>query len=129
MKSILCKALTKKNTEWIIGCVYYKQSRPKPFAKDNNVKYYIVDCNNRTYEIEKSTICKMVGCVDKYAHMIWEHDILKHDNVLWEVYYDEGNYEWGIKNKNESIGIGYVPIYEYERVGNIFDNPELSDLI
>lgn len=151
MREILFKAKPKdwrehpKDAGWVEG--YYAM-----MGTDNLIKHYIVqNCaitrlfknpeDNMYFndvEIDPETLCQYTGLKDNNGKKIWENDI-----VLCKKYIG-GNFvdyciEYGyVEMKYGAFGIHrlnpdayYRPFkdwledYEYEVIGNIFDNPEL----
>jgi uncharacterized phage protein (TIGR01671 family) len=84
-------------------------------------------------EVDPSTICQCTGLKDKNGKLIWENDIVKGK------YYDNGKshrHIGQVKYTCEAYKVVGVKQYtgyharldgSYEVIGNIFDNPELSE--
>ena len=84
--------------------------------------------------IEDDTICQCTGLKDKNGKLIWENDIVKGK------YYDNGKshrHIGKVKYIYEAYKVVGVKQYtgyhahldgSYEVIGNIFDNPELSEV-
>ena len=77
------------------------------------------------YLVDPETICQDTGLTDKNGRKIFESDIVRVGKDIYIVFWSECNYEIGIKNKEESMGIAYVYPGGIWVIGNIFDNPEL----
>lgn len=96
------------------------------------------------YEVDPSTICQYTGLTDKNGKKIWENDILKmhsgdlyNDNVI--VKYEKSAFVAISKNlyqrvfhiyekKTEHTGRAIYDVhFDYEVIGNVFDNPELLE--
>ena len=145
MREILFRAKRIDDSEWVEG--YYAM-----MGKGNLIRHYIVqncaltglfeDPEDNMYfndvEIDPETLCQYTGLKDKNGNRIWENDI-----VVCKQYID-GNFidyhiEFGfVEMKHGAYGLHrdrpdayYRPFkdwledYEYEVLGNIFDNPEL----
>ena len=79
-------------------------------------------------EVKKDTICQCTGLKDKNGKLIWENDIVKTSGHIFVCYWDEYNFEWGLKSKTHTFGLGYIDKWLIEVIGNIFDNPELLEV-
>lgn len=79
------------------------------------------------YKIDPETIGQFTGLTDKNGKRIFEGDILDVNGYAYACRWDEGNVEFGLYNKYESIGIAYIGAFNSEVIGNIHDNPELLD--
>ena len=134
MREILFKAKRIYNGEWVEG--YY--------AFIDNVHYIYTGslCNGGLYvvaerfEIDIDTLCQYTGLTEKNGKKIWENDIVICKQYVGgnfidyhtEIGYVEMGYgSFGLHRKQ-----GYyrpfkdwLEDYEYEVIGNIFDNPEL----
>lgn len=138
MREILFKAKRKDNGEWVEGG-YFQE----PYTD----KVYIIQWNsfgfgfNEIIEVKKGTLCQYTGLTDKDGKKIWENDIVKCKKNI------DGNFvdyciEVGyVEMKHGAFGLHrikndayYRPFkdwledYEYEVVGNIFDDKELLEV-
>lgn len=77
------------------------------------------------YLVDPETICQDTGLTDRNGRKIFESDIVRVGKDIYIVFWSECNYEIGIKNKEESMGIAYAYPGGIWVIGNIFDNPEL----
>lgn len=134
MREILFKAKRFDNEEWVEG--YY--------AFVDNV-YYIYTgelCNGGLYvvaerfEVDPSTLCQYTGLTDKNGKLIFENDYISCKQYIGGNQIDY-HVELGyVEMKHGAFGLhrkqGYyrpfkdwLEDYEYEVIGNIFDNLEL----
>lgn len=127
MREILFKAKRIDNGGWVEGLltIMWRQ-------------YHIINPSNENiaYAIDETTICQYTGLTDKNGKRIWENDYISCKQYVGgnqidyhiELGYVEMNYgAFGLHRKQ-----GYyrpfkdwLEDYEYEVIGNIFDNPEL----
>lgn len=70
------------------------------------------------------TVGQYTGLTDKNGKKIFEGDIVKTNNLFYVCFWDDCNFEFGLKNNKEDFGIAYAP-HDIEVIGNIHDNPEL----
>ena len=128
--------------------LYKAKTTPKEKGEFNNVwvtgnlivsngKYYIHPVGNAVkvkneigriivmHEVIPDTICQCTGSKDKNGKLIWENDIVKTSGHIFVCYWDEYNFEWGLKSKTHTFGLGYIDKWLIEVIGNIFDNTEL----
>lgn len=75
--------------------------------------------------VDPETVCQYTGLTDKNGRKIFEGDIVRVDEKIYIAFWNEYNFEIGIRNNEESMGIAYVHPSDIEVIGNIFDNPEL----
>lgn len=123
----LFKAKRIDNGEWVQGYLSY------PFcAKKGNESYYFYAKDSLGFfcrcVVDASTICQCTGLKDKNGKLIWENDIVKTSGHIFVCYWDEYNFEWGLKSKTHTFGLGYIDKWLIEVIGNIFDNPELLEV-
>ena len=142
MREILFRAKRIDNGGWVEG--YFAIGK---WYLDEKERYAILPIDlcfyphceiNEWIEIDPETVCQYTGLKDKNGKRIWENDI-----VVCKQYID-GNFidyhiEFGfVEMKHGAYGLHrdrpdayYRPFkdwledYEYEVLGNIFDNPEL----
>lgn len=139
-REILFKAKRIDNGEWVEG--YYVYCRKRHYILQ--VLNKAIGFDEREYEwveVDPDTICQYTGLTDKNGKKIWENDIVKCKKYICgnfgdyciEVGYAEMKHgAFGLHRiKNDAY---YRPFkdwledYEYEVVGNIFDNPELLEV-
>ncbi|EGG83546.1 hypothetical protein HMPREF9477_00921 [Lachnospiraceae bacterium 2_1_46FAA] len=89
------------------------------------------------YAIDINTLCQYTGLTDKNGKRIWENDICDRKEKYPEIVtYNKGDwqldysYVFGKEIHHDACNLGF---YAYERncvevIGNIFDNPELSEV-
>ena len=149
----LYKAKRVDNGEWVRGYLFddgFENGRV--FIGGLVIeKYTGTACDDWTisgscfYEVYKSTICQCTGLKDKNGKLIWENDIVKDlfSDACAQIKY--GSYQSCFDStKTEHVGfyvgwsgkytkryrkdLGYwINMVNAEVVGNIFDNPELSE--
>ena len=83
MREILFKAKRIDNGEWVVG-QYVNTCYP---GKDKETGHFIVVYPNKYHEIYTSTICQFTGLCDKNGEKIWENDIFKFNDEVWESFY------------------------------------------
>ena len=127
MRQILFKAKRMDTGEWVEG---YYQKRKDVFENDEHLIFRCESYHTWEYiEIDPETICQYTGLTDKNGNKIWENDVVEYvaEGCVYKCIWNQYNCEYQFDNKNESFGMGYAPIHEYEVIGNIFDNPELLE--
>lgn len=141
MREILFKAKRLDNGKWVEGNFITNE-------RNENQKYigYIFDEHNGVVEdfdiveVDSTTLCQYTGLTDEDGRKIWENDIVKCKKNIGgnfvdyciEVGYVEMKYgAFGLHRiKNDAY---YRPFkdwledYEYDVIGNVFDNPELLE--
>ena len=78
-REILFKAKRKDTGEWVQGLPGYDMSGN--IAEIETHKSF-GDC--RIYEINPDTLCQYTGLTDKNGKKIWENDILKFNDEIWD---------------------------------------------
>lgn len=113
----LSKAKRVDNGEWIVGYLYRLSENNPPFIM-------LSDRYGESYEVYKHTICQCTGLKDKNGKMIWEKDIV---NAITSNQLGEPVYIKNIVVVTSDYKLMFKLDFsnELERVGNIFDNPEL----
>lgn len=136
----LFKAKRVDDGEWIVGYLYR--------LSENNPPFIMLRKYGKSYEVDEHTICQCTGLEDKNGNLIWENDILDGftypymsdgvHNYYVEVCWCDNVPSFGIytqkypESKVAGISAGMTELMEdwnqndWEVIGNIFDNKELS---
>lgn len=141
-REILFKAKKIDNGKWEEG---YIANNPKEGWIILNKCYNPPDCDPMwkqvliTHKVDKSTICQYTGLTDKNGNKIWENDIVAYldtystDNgyaeadCIGEVVWDEETISFQATGRLSAES--YEVLDECSVIGNIFDNPELVELL
>ena len=138
MDRYLYKAKRLDNGEWATGSLITCEDGTCKIATsclEGKANEPILVC---AYDVDRDTICQCTGLKDKNGKLMWENDVVvckeyvggNHVDYCIEKGYVEMLYgAFGLHRKN-----GYyrpfkdwLENYEYEVIGNIFDNPELLE--
>ena len=145
----LFKGKRADNGEWVVGNlitnVFFRLGQSIPYILCPYKAEY--DCfedfteGNGIFEVDSSTLCQCTGLRDKNGKLIWENDIvngsIKRGSafyrclVLWnecKARFDVRamccNFPMTLDECVDDISIGG---FDYEVIGNTFDNPELLE--
>lgn len=149
-REILFKAKRIDNGEWVEGYYIYHIKRTicpfgdsiKPVDEQHVIMQdgfsdWNMPRNTVVYEIDPETLCQYTGLTDKNGQKIWENDILKAH--LDEYYPEDITYTkiiWSecrfCAKENHSSDVETLKKWDgeyFEVCGNIFDNPELLEVV
>lgn len=133
-REIIFKAKRRDNGKWVEGCLVIDHSRSNLF------EYRIQPVESGALyapPIDPETLCQFTGLCDKNGNKIWENDILKahldenypeditYTKIIWSEcrFCTKENYSSDVETLKKWDG-------EYFEVcGNIFDNPELLEVV
>ena len=126
MREILFRAKRIDNGEWVEGYpVKYPSGKVEIFKECGEPPDILLRC-----EIDLGTLCQYTGLTDKNSKKVFIGDIIRctrgcpHE-VIWLKEY-AGRYFGGMPAVYLSgLLEGYAWTGEEEKIGNIFDNPEL----
>ena len=128
MREILFRAKRIENGEWVEGQYAYILN---PLTESGEPIKHLI-CNGTNIfndEIEPETLCQYTGLKDMNGNLIWENDIVedKRFNGFYKIVFRVRDGGWYVENIKSGalFRIMERTSYQYERCGNIFDNPEL----
>ena len=126
MREILFRAKRIDDGKWVEG---YYQKRYDLLGNEEHLIFHADSYKVWEYaEVDPETICQYTGLTDKNGNEIWENDILKFDKN--SARYDFVKYKFNENSveadlhENHDIEFSEF-VKENEKIGNIFDNPEL----
>ena len=130
MREILFKAKRWDNKEWVEGSLitldadsgYYFISEPYTGASTLPVRDLIY---NHTHLIDAKTICQYTGLTDKNGNKIWENDIVRLDEDLYIVTWEEDDAMFALEDVGLIESFKNADSKWCEVIGNKIDNPEL----
>ena len=131
MREILFRAKRIDNGEWVKGYFWrgvdhiYMIPSHVGIGYDDKIKHM----SAYAVEVEPETICQYTGLTDKNGNRIWENDIVedKRFNKFYKIVFRVRDGSWYVENIKSGALFRLMErtSYQYERCGNIFDNPEL----
>ena len=131
MREILFRAKRIDNGEWVKGYFWrgvdhiYMIPSHVGIGYDDKIKHM----SAYAVEVEPETICQYTGLTDKNGNRIWENDIVedKRFNKFYKIVFRVRDGGWYVENINSGALFRIIErtSCQYERCGNIFDNPEL----
>ena len=130
------------NGTWMFGSLIKRTSRERGSFYEIVAPYADEDLVILKAPVAPDTIGQCTGIFDKIGHKIFEGDILRvHSNIYGntfnvKVYFRDGAFCFmgineNILGKPEHWDEGYAhgdEFYDYEIIGNIYDNPELLEV-
>ena len=126
MREILFRGKRTDNGEWVEGRLLAKNvivpTGQHFFIEANFI--YVDDL--RGYEVDLETVGQFTGLYDKNGKKIFEGDILKYEEEYYLVKFLE--YRWvAIYKTCLPDDLDQRTAKDFEKVGNIYDNPELLE--
>ena len=134
MREILFKAKTGYNGEWVEGDLIHYESGEvaileRPFSKYGYEAGEII----RRTNVMPNTICQYTGLTDKNGNKIWENDVVKWIGRTHKVVFYESMCSFVLVSSSGlwvHMEMNYgdkLECFDYEVIGNVFDNPELLE--
>lgn len=135
----LFRAKRKDFGEWVFGGLAYCEKNGAYFITKMGKDH--ISYIGYSQEVDPDTICQCTGLKDKNGNLIWENDIVNGSIkrgaafyrcfVLWneckarfDVRAQGCNFPMTLDECTDDISMSG---FEYEVVGNVFDNPELLE--
>lgn len=140
-REILFKAKYVDTGEWVEGSlVYYKAGKKHFIITDNDFQwgmYGSYSYDGDFTEIDETTICQYTGLTDKNGKKIWENDLIEvkkgKSHFISQIEWDDWCKGFMFQDtKTTACGMDALSgsgcyHFDYEVIGNIFDNPELVE--
>lgn len=118
MKEILFRGKKTGSPFWIYGDLHRDINR-------TTILTYSPECL-LGYEVEPATVGQYIGQMDINGKKLFEGDIVKHKDLIYEIAYLEKYTRFAPRRKGV-IFAGFL-LSRSERIGNKFDNPELLEV-
>ena len=130
----LFKAKRIDNGEWVLGVLFDGENHCIIGQEIKFSPYQTNECKIVGYEVDRNTICQSTGMRDKNCKLIWENDIVRDEygnfyKAFWQNDYYQFSFcaKTGVFPAGAKWNLWSFKSYEIEVVGNIFDDPELSE--
>lgn len=114
MREILFRGKRIDNREWVEGFYLYTEENTHPV---------IIDMKCLSHIIIPETVGQFTGLTDKNGKKIFEGDIVKYENKIYEIKYLEKYARFAPSNEHSIFMV--CAFNHLEVVGNIHDNPGL----
>ena len=114
MREILFRGKRIDNGEWVEGMYLYIKGHTYPS---------IFNMEGFSHIIITKTVGQFTGLTDKNGKKIFEGDIVKYENKIYEIKYLEKYARFAPSNEHSVFMV--CAFNHLEVVGNIYDNPEL----
>lgn len=119
MREIKFRAWSKKTKEMSYKIGIYSDG----VAFYDNMQDHVMPLTMSNIELMQYT-----GLKDKNGVEIWESDIVKNNDSIWEIYYSEGAWKMALNGKRTDNDHLFLLEPEHsEVIGNIFQNPFKKD--
>lgn len=130
MREILFRGKRTDNGKWICGHLLEQNI---PDYHSYIVASFIAEQDNRhteiiefaIYEVIPETVEQYTGLTDKNGVKIFEGDIVKHYDAVYEIRYITKYTRFA--GRNSGCIFAGIPLGNTEVIGNIYDNPELLE--
>lgn len=118
MREILFRGKRTDNGEWVEG------SLSTEYLKECGC-VMISPTADTCYKVDPETVGQYTGLTDKNGTKIFEGDIVKHYDAVYEIRYITKYTRFA--GRNSGCIFAGIPLGNTEAIGNIYDNPELLE--
>lgn len=130
------RAKRKDNNEWVTGYYVFQRKCSGVFGQMISEldfdRHLIIDLRGNSHEVIPETVVRCTGLKDKNGKLMFEGDIVhfktpayhyKNCRIKYQAFYAR---YCAIDNKGYEYPMDKA--FEYEVIGNIYDNPELLEV-
>ena len=132
MRQIKFRGKEKGTGKWVYG--FYFKSSSKHIIAVYNPHANHIDFNEDDvdwYEVEEKSVGQFTGLLDENKVEIYEGDVYKSysrnvDSFI-QIIFEDGQFRGQYDNSNFKYSLNSDETKELEKVGNIYENPELLE--
>ena len=133
----LYKAKRIDNGEWVQGALFNGESHCIIGQEIKFSPYTEHECKIVGYEVDRDTICQCTGLKDKNGKLIWENDIMvahlddsfPEDTTYARVVWNNNGFCTKEQGSEDISPLDKFDQEYFEVCGNLFDNPELFEVV
>lgn len=126
-REILFRGKWAENDEWVFGDlrhIFYGECYPHIVDNSNGLNNSVCGL-----QVDPATVGQFTGLTDRNGVKIFEGDIVRYGQ-RGKVEYNSGSAQFTLNFTNSTYeGFDKIPFCDCEVLGNIYDNPELLEVM